>query len=81
MTLDEYMTRFAVSDDALAAKLGVTAKSVYRWRTLRRSPKPEVADQLVHITGGLVTHADIYGRGRRACLEDKDAAGPHEAAE
>ena len=75
MKLSDYMTRLGLSDEDLARKLGLTAKTVYRWRVGLRMPKPEVADLIVEVTGGLVSHSDIYARRPRGSQVEARPAG------
>lgn len=59
MKLDEYMSLNALTDVALAAKVGVASTTVMRWRRGTVKPDWEVLPRIVEATGGAVTANDF----------------------
>jgi len=60
MFLDPYMKMYAISNEVLAEKLGVSPVTVHRYRKKKRVPEPEIMQRIYEITGGKVTPNDFH---------------------
>ncbi len=58
MRLDEYMEATALSDAALAERIGVARATVTRYRNQRRTPRREIMQRIIQVTRGKVTAND-----------------------
>lgn len=65
MKISDYLDEKNLSHADFARMLGMTSTSaamnVWRYATGKRRPRPVVADKIVKVTKGRVTHRDIYG--------------------
>lgn len=59
MKLHEYMAREGVSDGEFASLIGKTRMAVFRYRTERRTPTPDVMAKIAEVTNGAVTPNDF----------------------
>ena len=66
MTLHDFLKARGLSDAEMAARLGVTRQTVYRWRRGQAIPGREEMRALHQATGGEVTADDFYGLGPQA---------------
>ena len=58
MKLDRYMALTGLKDSKLAARLGVEAVTVYRWRMGRTTPSLKLIARLEQVTEGAVRFRD-----------------------
>ena len=60
MTLDEWKKRSNLSDTEIAAAIGVSRLSVFRYRQGEMMPRKKVMLKIVEMTGGKVLPSDFY---------------------
>jgi transcriptional regulator with XRE-family HTH domain len=65
MTLAEYCPNPGDASK-LAARLGVSPMTVYRWLSGEHAPTKRVMKKLIAITGGKVTADSFYATARKA---------------
>lgn len=58
MNLSDYIKE--QGEDAAAAKFRVSIWTIRSWRQRAKFPRTEKANEIVSLTGGIVTLADIY---------------------
>ncbi|MFZ5621155.1 MAG: transcriptional regulator [Pseudomonadota bacterium] len=66
MDIQTYLSKTGLSQSELARRLKVCQPTVNDWVHGRKYPSPENARQLVKLSGGKVTLADIYGKPKAA---------------
>jgi predicted transcriptional regulator len=72
MTLLDYFKRSRLSQAELARQLGVTRFAVNHYLAGKRAPRPDVADKIVALSKGKVTHRDL--------MHNKTVASPKKRA-
>ncbi len=60
MTLDEFIIAHAMSEQTVAAALGVSQSSVNRYRNKSRIPRESVLLKIARFTHGAVTPNDFF---------------------
>lgn len=60
MLFREYMERSALTDEAMAGRLGgCTAHAVKKWRYRERVPRPAMLRRIAEVTSGAVSASDF----------------------
>lgn len=60
MSLQSYLDEKSISDEQFGASIGVSATSVYRYRTGRRKPEDEIMTRIFKVTHGVVDANSFY---------------------
>ena len=57
--LERYLTKGGITVEEFAARIGVTANSVYRYKAGKRVPRREVLQKIATATDGKITANDF----------------------